>query len=65
VLTATLAFVVAFVLSPTHGLLAHRMSRHPQHDAQRAAVDPPPGHTHLEGDGSVVASLERRHPPGR
>lgn len=65
VLTATLSFLVAFVFSPTHGLLAHRLSRHPQHDAQRAAVDQPPGHTHAEEDGSVVASLERRHPPGR
>jgi manganese/iron transport system permease protein len=66
VLTATLLFVAAFVLSPTHGLLAHRLRRHPQHDAQRAAIDQPPGHRHGEGDeGAVVASLERRHPPGR
>jgi manganese/iron transport system permease protein len=66
VLTATLLFVAAFVLSPTHGLLAHRLRRHPQHDAQRAAIDQPPGHRHGEGDdGPVVASLERRHPPGR
>jgi manganese/iron transport system permease protein len=66
VLTATLLFVAAFVFSPTHGLLAHRLRRHPQHDAQRAAIDPPPGHRHGEGDDSpVVASLERRHPPGR
>jgi len=66
VLTATLLFVAAFVLSPTHGLLAHRLRRHPQHDAQRAAIDQPPGHRHGEGDeGAVVASLERRHPPSR
>ena len=65
VLVATLLFLVAFVVSPSHGLLAHRLRRHPQHDAQRAAVDPPPGHRHGEGDEPVVASLERRHPPGR
>ena len=65
VLVATASFVVAFVLSPSHGVLAHRLRRHPQHAAQRAAVDPPAGHRHGEGEGAVVASLERRHPPGR
>lgn len=65
VLVATLAFVLAFVLSPSHGLLAHRLRRHPQHAAQRAAIDPPTGHEHGEGEGAVVASLRRRHPPGR
>jgi manganese/iron transport system permease protein len=65
VLVATVLFLVAFVVSPSHGLLAHRQRRHPQHDAQRAAVDPPPGHRHGEGEEPVVASLERRHPPGR
>jgi len=65
VLVATASFVAAFVLSPSHGVLAHRLRRHPQHAAQRAAVDPPAGHRHGEGEGPVVASLERRHPPGR
>jgi manganese/iron transport system permease protein len=65
VLVATLAFVLAFVFSPSHGLLAHRLRRHPQHAAQRAAIDPPTGHQHGEQPGPVVASLRRRHPPGR
>jgi manganese/iron transport system permease protein len=65
VLVATLAFVLAFIFSPSHGLLAHRLRRHPQHAAQRAAIDPPTGHEHGEGEGAVVASLRRRHPPGR
>ncbi len=65
VLTATVAFLAAFILSPSHGLLAHRVAPHPQHAAERAAVDPPPGHRHGEAEGPVVASLERRHPPGR
>ncbi len=50
VLVATASFVVAFVLSPSHGVLAHRLRRHPQHAAQRAAVDPPAGHRHGEGE---------------
>ena len=65
VLVATAAFVAAFVFSPSHGVLAHRLRRHPQHDAQRAAIDQPPGHRHGEDEAPVVASLERRHPPGR
>jgi hypothetical protein len=65
VLVATLAFVLAFVLSPSHGLFAHRLRRHPQHAAQRAAIDPPAGHEHGAEAGPVVASLRRRHPPGR
>jgi manganese/iron transport system permease protein len=65
VLVATLAFVLAFVFSPSHGLLAHRLRRHPQHAAQRPAIDPPAGHQHGEELGPVVASLRRRHPPGR
>lgn len=65
VLVATLAFLLAFVFSPSHGLLAHRLRRHPQHAARRAAVDPPAGHEHGEEPGAVVASLRRRHPPGR
>jgi manganese/iron transport system permease protein len=64
VLTATLAFVLAFIFSPSHGVLAHRLRRHPQHGADRPAIDPPPGHRHGEGEGPVVASLRRRHPPG-
>lgn len=63
VLVATGAFVIAFVFSPSHGLVAHRLRRHPQHDAARAAVDPPAGHRHGEGEGHVVASVDRRHPP--
>ena len=65
VLVATALFLVTFILSPTHGLLAHRLRLHPQHDAQRAAVDQPAGHRHGDADDRVVASLERRHPPGR
>ncbi|HEX7172304.1 MAG TPA: metal ABC transporter permease [Candidatus Limnocylindria bacterium] len=65
VLVATMLFLAAFVFSPSHGVLAHRLRRHPQHDAQRAAVDQPTGHQHGENEGAVVASLERRHPPGR
>jgi len=65
VLTATLAFVIAFVLSPSHGMLAHRLRRHPQHGALRPAIDPPAGHDHGPREDRVVASVERRHPPGR
>jgi manganese/iron transport system permease protein len=64
VLTATVVFLLAFVFSPSHGLLAHRLMRHPQHDAERAAVDQPAGHLHGLDEGPVVASLRRRHPPG-
>lgn len=46
VLLATAVFLVAFVLSPTHGLLGHRLRRHPQHGAGAPAIDPPPGHEH-------------------
>ena len=65
VLVATAAFVVAFFFSPSHGLLAHRLRRHPQHAAERAAIDQPSGHVHGEPGGHVVASLDRRHPPDR
>ena len=65
VLVATLAFLLAFVFSPSHGLLAHRLRRHPQHAARSAAIDPPAGHEHGAEEGAVVASLRRRHPPGR
>jgi manganese/iron transport system permease protein len=61
VLVATGFFVLAFVFSPSHGVLAHRLRRHPQHEARRAAMDPPVGHEH----GGVVASVLRRHPPDR
>ncbi len=63
VLTATLLFLVVLVFSPPHGLLAHRLRRHPQHDV-RPAIDQPPGHRHAGPEDPVVASLERRHPPG-
>ena len=65
VLVATLAFLLAFVFSPSHGLLAHRLRRHPQHADRSAAIDPPAGHEHGDEGGAVVASLRRRHPPGR
>ncbi len=41
VLLATAIFLVAFVLSPTHGLLGHRLRRHPQHRAGAPAIDAP------------------------
>lgn len=65
VLTATVAFMLAFVFSPSHGLLAHRLRLHPQHGALRPAIDPPTGHEHGPAEGRVVRSLQRRHPPGR
>jgi manganese/iron transport system permease protein len=46
VLLATGLFLVAFVVSPTHGLLAHRLRQHPQHRAVSPALDPPAGHRH-------------------
>lgn len=63
VLVATASFVFAFVFSPSHGLLAHRLRRHPHHTADRAAIDQPAGHVHDQPAGHVVASLDRRHPP--
>jgi manganese/iron transport system permease protein len=59
VLVATGLFLLAFVLSPSHGVLAHRLRRHPQHGARGPAIDAPTGHRH----GGVVASVLRRHPP--
>jgi manganese/iron transport system permease protein len=44
VLVATALFVIAFVASPSHGLLAHRLRRHPQHGAA-PRIDAPAGHT--------------------
>jgi manganese/iron transport system permease protein len=46
VLLATALFVLAFVASPTHGLLGQRLRRHPQHAGASPAVDPPYGHEH-------------------
>lgn len=46
VLLATALFVVTFVASPTHGLLGHRLRRHPQHAGASPTVDPPTGHQH-------------------
>jgi manganese/iron transport system permease protein len=46
VLLATALFLVAFVASPIHGLLGHRLRRHPQHAAMSPALDPPAGHAH-------------------
>lgn len=39
VLVATALFLVVFVASPSHGVIAHRRRRHPQHAAIDAAVD--------------------------
>lgn len=65
VLTATLGFVLAFVFSPSHGVLAHRVMPHPEHDAERPAMDQPAGHRHGGDEDPVVASVRQRHPPGR
>jgi ABC-type Mn2+/Zn2+ transport system permease subunit len=46
VLLATTVFLAAFVASPTHGLLGHRLRRHPQHAGVGPAVDPPSSHEH-------------------
>jgi ABC-type Mn2+/Zn2+ transport system permease subunit len=46
VLLATALFLVAFVASPTHGLLGQRLRRHPQHGGAAPAHDPPEGHEH-------------------
>jgi ABC-type Mn2+/Zn2+ transport system permease subunit len=46
VLLATAVFILAFVASPTHGLLGHRLRRHPQHAGVSPTVDPPTGHEH-------------------
>jgi hypothetical protein len=39
VLVATALFLVVFVASPSHGVIAHRRRQHPQHAAVEAAVD--------------------------
>lgn len=59
VLLMTAVFLVAFVFSPRHGLLAHRLRHHPEHSAFGPAIDPPPGHAHGADDHDVIAS-----PPG-
>jgi manganese/iron transport system permease protein len=52
VLVATALFLIAFVASPSHGVFAHRLRRHPQHAAVGPAIDAPPGHAHGESGGS-------------
>jgi manganese/iron transport system permease protein len=49
VLVATAFFVIAFVASPSHGLLAHRLRRHPQHGAA-PAIDAPVVHVQQNPD---------------
>jgi manganese/iron transport system permease protein len=46
VLLMTGVFLAAFVFSPRHGLLAHRLRHHPEHAASSPAFDPPAGHAH-------------------
>ena len=46
VLVATAVFLLTFVASPTHGVLAHRRQRHARHDVGAPAVDRRPGHEH-------------------
>jgi manganese/iron transport system permease protein len=56
VLLMTAFFLVVFVFSPSHGLLAHRLRHHPQHRATGPAIDPPAGHAHEGAEGDVLAS---------
>jgi len=42
VLVSTAFFVLVFFGSPSHGVLAHRRTAHPQHSASDAAIDPGP-----------------------
>ncbi len=56
VLLMTGVFMLAFIASPSHGLLAHRLRRHPQHTAVAPAVDPPPGHVHGDAGVDVLRS---------
>lgn len=46
VLLATALFLLAFVVSPTHGLLGRQLRRHPQHGGAAPTVDPRQGHDH-------------------
>jgi manganese/iron transport system permease protein len=62
VLFATAVFLVAFVGSPSHGLLAHRLRHHPEHAARAPAIDPPPGHVHGPDAADVLASESRTRP---
>ena len=56
VLLMTGIFLVAFVFSPRHGLLAHRLRHHPEHAASSPVFDPPTGHAHEGREGDVLAS---------
>lgn len=56
VLLATAVFLVAFVVSPVHGLVGRRLRRHPEHAAVAPTVDPPAGHAHEHG---VLPGAER------
>jgi manganese/iron transport system permease protein len=56
VLLMTAVFLAAFVLSPRHGLLAHRLRQHPEHGASSPAFDPPAGHAHEGLEKDVLAS---------
>jgi len=58
VLLATALFILAFVASPTHGLIAHRLRRHPQH-AAAPAIDAPPGHAHEVDEAGGMVSPRR------
>jgi manganese/iron transport system permease protein len=40
VLVATALFLFTFVFSPSHGVLAHRVRRHPEYEAYRPAMEP-------------------------
>lgn len=46
VIVTTALFALVFIASPSHGLLAHRLRRHPQHSAVTPAIDAPAGHHH-------------------
>lgn len=63
VLLMTAVFLAAFVLSPRHGLLAHRLRHHPEHSAFGPAIDPPPGHAHEVEEADVLASGPGSTPP--
>jgi manganese/iron transport system permease protein len=56
VLLMTGVFLLAFVFSPRHGLLAHRLRHHPEHAASSPVFDPPAGHAHEVREGDVLAS---------
>jgi hypothetical protein len=56
VLLMTGVFLLVFVFSPRHGLLAHRLRQHPEHAASSPAFDPPQGHAHDAEEGNLLAS---------